>query len=129
LFGYNYRLGRYFYKIYYTAHSGIRYLINLALFRLYSTSYDAEGRHIKYVMPEAYNAESDDRSGYEYEYNAAEKMVKIINPEGEIEELYTYDMCGNTLPYTDGAGRSTYYSYNLQGKLIQVLRPAEEKEG
>ena len=80
-------------------------------------------------MPEAYNAESDDRSGYEYEYNAAEKMVKIINPEGEIEELYTYDMCGNTLPYTDGAGRSTYYSYNLQGKLIQVLRPAEEKEG
>ena len=61
--------------------------------------YDCEGRRIRHVLPEAYQAETDDGKGYGYEYDAAGNLTRVVSPEGNQEAAYTYDLCGNTYLY------------------------------
>ena len=48
---------------------------------------------------------------------------------GGDDDAYTYDLGGNILTYADAMSRTTHYCYDLRKHLVQVLRPAEEKEG
>jgi len=70
-----------------------------------------------------------DGMGYGYEYDAAGNLTRVMSPEGNQEAAYTYDLCGNILTYTDAMNRTTHCRYDLGKHLVQVLRPAEEKEG
>ena len=81
------------------------------------------------MLPEAYQAETDDGKGYGYEYDAAGNLTRVVSPEGNQEAAYTYDLCGNILTYTDAMNRTTHYRYDLRKHLLQVLRPAGEKDG
>jgi RHS repeat-associated protein len=91
--------------------------------------YDSEGNLVKHILPEYYNEAEDDGIGYRYTYDAAARLKEVITPEGIVEKSYGYDLHGNKIEETDAKGATTYYAYDLQGRLLEKREPLEEKEG
>ncbi|HIS60939.1 MAG TPA: hypothetical protein IAC14_01640, partial [Candidatus Scybalomonas excrementigallinarum] len=90
--------------------------------------YDAEGNRIKHILPEYYDDQEDDGIGYEYAYDQAGRLITILDPNGEVEANYTYDLLDNITSKTDAFGKTTYYQYDRRGNLLTVLTPAKEIE-
>ena len=90
--------------------------------------YDAEGNRIKHILSEYYDEQKDDGVGYEYAYDQAGRLEKVIDPNGEIETSYTYDLLDHVTSKTDAFGKTTYYQYDRRGNLLTVLTPAKEIE-
>ena len=52
--------------------------------------YDACNNLVKRILPENYNAQTDDGAGHTYEYDEMNRLVKITNMEGVVEHKYIY---------------------------------------
>ena len=89
--------------------------------------YDSNGNRIKHVLPEQYDPETDDGAGWQYAYDEGNRLVSVTGPEGITEETYAYDLRGNCIRRTDARGYSTYYAYDLLGRLVQELLPVGEE--
>ncbi|MCH5262821.1 MAG: AHH domain-containing protein, partial [Lachnospiraceae bacterium] len=89
--------------------------------------HDSNGNRIKHVLPEQYNEKTDDGAGWQYAYDEGNRLVSVTGPEGTIEETYAYDLRGNCIRRTDARGCSTYYTYDLLGRLVQELVPVGEE--
>ncbi len=90
--------------------------------------YDANGNRIKHILPESYDPAKDDGAGWQYIYDDAEHLERVTGPDGSVQAEYTYDLLGNPTRMTDSMGRTTWYSYDLKGQLLETLRPAKEEE-
>ena len=88
--------------------------------------HDSNGNRIKHVLPEQYDPETDDGAGWQYAYDEGNRLVSVTGPEGITEETYAYDLRGNCVCRTDERGCSTYYTYDLLGRLVQELSPVGE---
>ncbi len=95
-----------------------------------SYEYDEKNRVMKYV-----NGNNITR----YIYNEKGKLIQQINPnqydpscdglnnatpedtysDNSVGDRYTYDLNGNVLSYTDPAGYITYYTYDINNKIIK----------
>lgn len=91
--------------------------------------YDAEGNRVKHVLPEAYDIQKDDGAGWSYTYDSENRLKTVTGPNGVLLFSAEYDLAGNLVAETDGAGRITYRSYTLDGHLQELLQPMEEQEG
>ena len=89
---------------------------------------DGEGNVLKEIHPNAYEEETDDGAGYEYVYDQAGRLITILDPNGEVEGSYTYDLLDNITSKTDAFGKTTYYQYDRRGNLLTVLTLAKEIE-
>ncbi|MDE5907728.1 MAG: hypothetical protein K2H52_03125 [Lachnospiraceae bacterium] len=88
--------------------------------------HDAAGNRIKHVLPEQYDETADDGEGWSYAYDEGDRLVSVTGPEGMVENTYAYDLWGNCVRKTDEKGCSTYYTYDLMGRLIRELVPVGE---
>ncbi|MEV4659511.1 LamG-like jellyroll fold domain-containing protein [Micromonospora sp. NPDC049301] len=62
-----------------------------------------------------------------YEYDAANQLVKQVEPTTDTESITTtfgYDAAGNRTRYTDGRGNSTIYTYNTMGLPESAIEPS-----
>ncbi|PWR06186.1 hypothetical protein DKT68_23235 [Micromonospora acroterricola] len=62
-----------------------------------------------------------------YEYDAANQLVKQVEPTSDTESITTtfgYDAAGNRTRYTDGRGNSTIYTYNTMGLPESAIEPS-----
>lgn len=91
--------------------------------------YDAAGNRIKHVMPEQYDEKTDDGDGWTYAYDDGDHLVSITGPDGIVMASYAYDLWGNCVRKEDSDGHSTYYAYDLMGRLIRELAPVKEDQG
>ena len=60
---------------------------------------------MKQVMPEAYDREKDDGSGYGYSYDSMGRMTRVEDPEGNLIRSYGYNGHGQLLWEKDGEGK------------------------
>ncbi len=88
--------------------------------------YDGAGNRIKHVLPEQYEEAEDDGEGWVYTYDEGNRLTSVTGPDGVVENTYVYDIWGNCVQKTDEKGCSTYYTYDLKGRLIRELVPAGE---
>ena len=72
---------------------------------------------IKQVLPEAYNAETDNGEGFCYTYNRDNRLVQIQNPDGNVLHTYAYNGKGQIIRETDAEGQEILYTYNGLGQL------------
>lgn len=90
--------------------------------------YDANGNRIKHIFPESYDPKIDEGAGWQYSYDNVGHLERVTGPDGSIQAEYTYDLLGNQTRKTDSLGRTTWYTYDLKGQLLEILRPAKEEE-
>ena len=98
--------------------------------------YDACNNLIKRILPENYNAQTDDGAGYTYQYDELNRLVKITNMEGAVEHKYVYDLAGNLIKDIDAKGylqaendedrSGILYCYDLTGNVTQIRRPVNQ---
>lgn len=91
---------------------------------------DGEGRILKKVHPNAYNAQADDGEGVVYEYDSDGNNIRIRYPDGGCERMF-YDAAGNRIKHVlpeaydfledDGAGWS--YTYDSENRLKAMSGP------
>lgn len=90
--------------------------------------YDKNDRIIKQVLPEQYDASSDDGVGTTYKYNPKGQVVEVINGLGEIVTQNTYDPKGNLKSTIDGEKNKVEYTYTLLGQIKDITTPNSRKE-
>ncbi len=90
---------------------------------------DGEGNIIKEVHPNAYDDKTGDGAGTVRDYDGENRLVSVTEPDGTAGESYAYDLKGRCVCRTDADGFSTYYAYDLLGRLIEELSPAGEDAG
>lgn len=91
---------------------------------------DGEGRILKKVHPNAYNAQTDDGDGVVYEYDSDGNNIRIHYPDGGCERMF-YDAARNRIKHVlpeaydiledDGAGWS--YTYDAENRLKTMSGP------
>lgn len=86
--------------------------------------YDGMGNRTKHVLPEQYDPETDDGAGWCYAYDKENRLISVTGPDGIVEESYAYDLWGNCVQKTNAEGYSTYYTYDLAGRLTEMMEPA-----
>ncbi|TBL71232.1 polymorphic toxin type 30 domain-containing protein [Paenibacillus thalictri] len=94
--------------------------------------YDANGNVIKKIDAKGYlsGGIDEERYGSLYEYDLANRLVKMIDPElaarNEPELLtqaYRYNAAGQKVKETDALGHSTSYEYDPAGRLVKMTDP------
>ena len=88
--------------------------------------YDAAGNRIKHVLPEQYEEAADNGEGWTYTYDEGNRLTSVTGPDKVVENTYAYDLWGNCVRKTDEKGCSTYYTYDLEGRLVRELVPVGE---
>ncbi len=91
--------------------------------------YDGNGNLVKRVRPENYCKEADDGQGITYTYDNMNRLTKICDEDGQVQNTYTYDASGHLVEQTNGAGYTTYYTYDLLGNRLGMWEPVEHAEG
>ena len=91
--------------------------------------YDGAGNRIKHVLPEQYDSTKDDGDGWTYAYDEGGRLLTVTGPDGVVEETNVYDLWGNCVQKTDAEGYTTYYSYDLMGRLVRELAPVGSGAG
>ena len=97
--------------------------------------YDVAGNLISKILPE--QAEQG-KEGWQYEYDAMNRLKEIRNPKGEVEKRIVYDLNGNMVKEitakgwlsasNDEARIGTLYEYDLLGRLLKLRIPVEITE-
>ncbi|TBL71230.1 RHS repeat protein [Paenibacillus thalictri] len=94
--------------------------------------YDANDNIIKKIDAKGYlSGDTDEeRYGSLYEYDLANRLVKMIDPElaarnepGLFTQAYRYNATGQKVKETDALGHSTSYEYDAAGRLTKVTDP------
>ncbi|MBR3603071.1 MAG: hypothetical protein IKL49_12230, partial [Lachnospiraceae bacterium] len=91
--------------------------------------YDAAGNRIGHILTEQYAEAQEEGAGWHYTYDEGNRLIGITNPEGMQESGYQYDVWGNCICHTDEKGYSTFYTYDLAGRLRQELLPVGKDKG
>ncbi len=91
--------------------------------------YDGNGNLVKKVRPENYCRETDDGQGITYTYDSMNRLTQICDEDGQVQNTYAYDASGRLVEQTDGAGHTTYYTYDLLGNRLGMWEPVEQAEG
>ena len=90
-------------------------------------SYDLNGRMKKFIDPNenakvianaAYNAH-----GYTYSYDAEDRLLSIVGPDGFAIESNIYDLSGNLSVKVDAEGNQVRFDYDLAGRNIKITSP------
>ncbi len=91
---------------------------------------DGEGKVLKEIHPNAYDANADDGAGVSFDYDSDGNQIRIHYPDGGCERLF-YDAAGNRIKHVmpqdydartdDGAG--WMYTYGVDGQLETVTGP------
>jgi RHS repeat-associated protein len=58
-----------------------------------------------------------------YEYDGENRLVSIIDPQGQTAAQYEYDVRGNRITETDGEGNVTRFEYDLNGQRTNRTDP------
>mgnify|MGYP001270215897 CR=1 FL=1 len=56
------------------------------------------------------------------EYDAADRLVRVVSPEGRAV-AYVYDAAGRLVRETNGNGETTVYERDAAGRLIRRIDP------
>ena len=90
--------------------------------------YDKNDRIIKQVLPEQYDANTDNGVGTTYKYNVTGKVVEVKNALGEVVTQNTYDPKGNLKTSIDGEKNKVEYTYTLLGQIKDITTPNSRRE-
>ncbi|MGN0330213.1 MAG: hypothetical protein ACI4D5_03130 [Kineothrix sp.] len=71
----------------------------------------------------------EEGAGWRYAYEEGDRLLSVTGPEGIREASYGDDLWGNCTSRTDEKGCSTFYAYDLAGKLTRELVPVGEGPG
>ena len=88
--------------------------------------YDGNGNLIKKVRPENYSREKDDGPGITYTYDCMNRLTQVRDEDGQVRSTYAYDMSGHLVERTNGAGYTTYYTYDYLGNRLGMWEPVEQ---
>jgi YD repeat-containing protein len=89
--------------------------------------YDSNGNKIKEIAPDYYNEDTDDGTGYRFEYDENGRLIRITNPSGQQSRII-YDAVGNQVKTIDAnqydestdSGFGMQYEYDAMNRLICV---------
>ena len=97
--------------------------------------FDANANLTKRILPQQYDANTDDGAGYTYEYDCCNRLTQVTNSLGTVEHRYIYDRAGHLVKEMDVKGYvtaesdeeriGTLYKYDLIGMVTEVRKPVE----
>lgn len=97
--------------------------------------FDANANLTKRILPQQYDANTDDGAGYTYEYDCCNRLTQVTNSLGTVEHRYIYDRAGHLVKEMDAKGYvtaesdeeriGTLYKYDLIGMVTEVRKPVE----
>ncbi|WP_242945985.1 hypothetical protein [Clostridium sp. DSM 8431] len=90
--------------------------------------YDKNDRIIKQVLPEQYDANTDDGVGTTYKYNVTGQVIEVKNALGQVTAQNTYDPRGNLKTSIDGEKNKVEYTYTLLGQIKDITTPNSRRE-
>ncbi len=94
--------------------------------RLY---YDENGNLSKYINPENYSKEKDDGKGTTYSYDAMNRLTQITNALGIVVKKNKYNNLGQIEETIDASNLGTSVTYDIGGRIKQVLTPKAKEIG
>lgn len=87
--------------------------------------YDSEGNRIG---EEIYGATGDLAKYTEFEFDAFNRLNRVVYPDGAVEEA-DYDAVGSLVRTADANGNATLYAYDALKRLTQTTQPGDVETG
>ena len=69
------------------------------------TIYDRNGRVVRLIQPNEYDAQTDGGEGFQFTYNAQGRVLTVLSPEGRRTRLRPAPSAAAPCPWAVGPGR------------------------